>query len=266
MTRGTSKSEAKGIQSVEIGYRVLLAVQRGPGVVQLSEIAKRSGLSMAATHNYLTSLLRTGLVKQEGRGAYRLGPSAFALSLASFQELDGYEVMKAEAQALHDRFGVSTAVSVWSEGGPVSVFIQRAPQLSALDIRPGLVPMLTSAVGMVFMAHLADAQTSDLIDAEMASGGADGSIALIHEARRSVFERGYAYYRRAEDGYYALAVPVWHDGSRISFVLTIIDRDPAYDPEQDRTYIDALIASANRAALLLGHNPAMGPQGVNGPL
>ena len=60
--------QAKGIQSIEVGYRVLIAVQRGPAPVQLSEVAKRAGLSTGATHNYLVSLARTGLVEQEGRG------------------------------------------------------------------------------------------------------------------------------------------------------------------------------------------------------
>src|ERR1700760_4691121 len=90
--RKTRERESKGIKSIDVGYRVLLAVQRGPGSVQLSEIAKRAELGMGAVHNYLASFVRTGLVEQESRGLYRLGPSAFALSLSSFAQLNGVEV------------------------------------------------------------------------------------------------------------------------------------------------------------------------------
>jgi DNA-binding IclR family transcriptional regulator len=133
--------QAKGISSLEIGYRVLLAVQQGPGPVQLSHIAARTGLSTGAAHNYVVSLVRTGLVEQESRGRYRLGPSAFALSLSSFEQLTGYDAMRTEASVLHRITGQSTALSVWSQGGPVSVFIQRSEDLDDTQLRPGHLPM-----------------------------------------------------------------------------------------------------------------------------
>ena len=51
----SKKKPTKGIQSIEVGYRVLVAVQRGPTPIPLSEIAKRAGLSSGATHNYLVA-------------------------------------------------------------------------------------------------------------------------------------------------------------------------------------------------------------------
>src|ERR1700730_11178630 len=85
--RTTRERESKGIKSIEFGYRVLLAVQGGPGSVQLSEIAKRAQLGSGAVHNYLASLVRTGLVEQEGRGLYRLGAGGFWLLRTSFTQL-----------------------------------------------------------------------------------------------------------------------------------------------------------------------------------
>src|SRR5579859_6308086 len=133
---GPGSSESRGIKSVEIGYKVLLAVQRGPEAVQLSDIAKRTGLSTGAAHNYIASLVKTGLVEQEGRGLYRLGPSAFALSLTSFRQLNGYEIVRSEAQTLQQITGRTVAVSVWSQGGPVSILIQRSDDLGPIDFRP----------------------------------------------------------------------------------------------------------------------------------
>lgn len=256
-----SEAESKGIKSIEVGYRVLLAVQRGPGGVQLAEIAKRAGLSSGAAHNYITSLVRTGLVEQEGRGVYRLGPSAFALSLNSFRQLNGYEVLRAEAMTLHDLTGQGTAVSVWSQAGPISVFVQRSNALGMIDFRPGRVPMLGSAAGLVFAAYLDDADLAEPIAYEQGQAGAgDGQMqAFLDQARNAVLPKGYAFLSRVEDDYYALSAPVWTHGDRIAFVMTVVSREPRADPALDTTYLDALLSSCQRATSFLVGSSASGP-------
>jgi DNA-binding IclR family transcriptional regulator len=249
--RKTRERESKGIKSIEVGYRVLLAVQRGPGSVQLSEIAKRAQLGSGAVHNYLASLVRTGLVEQEGRGLYRLGPSAFALSLTSFTQLNGFDVLMNEARTLYDLTGQSTAVSVWSQGGPVSVFTQRADNLGAVEFRSGLIPMLRSAVGMVFAAYLPASMTSELIGDELA-----GTTRRLG----AVVPRGYAYFARSEESYYVLAAPVWTQDDRIAFVLSLLSRDPKTDPSVNRSSLAHLIECVRRASLFLGGTAASGPR------
>ena len=179
-TELSSGRTSKRIKSVEIGYRVLLAVQRGPGAVKLAEVAKRCGLSSGAAHNYLTSLVNTGLVEQEERGRYQLGPSAFALSLASFRQLNGYDVMRDAAQALHRQTGQSTAVAVWSQGGPVSVYIQRSENTGAFEFRSGHLPMLASGAGLLFMAYLPESQTKELIEAELRDSKKEDDVSKTH--------------------------------------------------------------------------------------
>jgi DNA-binding IclR family transcriptional regulator len=259
--RKTRDRESKGIKSIEVGYRVLLAVQRGPGSVQLSEIAKRAQLGSGAVHNYLASLVRTGLVEQEGRGLYRLGPSAFALSLTSFTQLNGFDVLKNEARTLYDLTGQSTAVSVWSQGGPVSVFTQRADNLGAVEFRSGLIPMLRSAVGMVFAAYLPASMTSELIADELSGTTRRlGATDVIEKARKAVLPKGYAYFARSEESYYVLAAPVWTQDGRIAFVLSLLSRDPKTDPSVDRSSLVHLIECVRRASLFLSGTAASGPR------
>lgn len=257
---GRAEAESKGIKSIEVGYRVLMAVQRGPGAVQLSEIAKRAGLSSGAAHNYLASLVRTGLVEQEGRGLYRLGPSAFALSLNSFHRLNGYDVLRAEALALSDQTGQSTGVTVWSQGGPVSVFVQRSNNLGMIEFRPGLVPVLGSGAGMIFAAYLEDAEVRELIAHE--AGGrnaAEEATRFIAESRAGVLPGGYAFFSRPEENYYVLSAPVWTPDDRIAFVLSIVSREARADPAVDRTFVDHLLASSARAQTLLAGTTSNGP-------
>lgn len=239
------------IKSVEVGYRVLLAVQMGPGSVRLSDVARRSGLSTGAAHNYLVSLVRTGLVEQDARGSYRLGPSAFALSLASFRQLNGYDVLKAEADALHQLTKQITSVSVWSQAGPVSIYIQRGENSARYAFRPGLIPMLVSGAGPIFIAYLPEQETRNLLARELAETGSARDIdEVLRSTRETIRSKGYARVDFENGSIYALSVPVWAQDKRIIFALSIIIDSPV-QPKHEAQWLNELLASSHRASLLL---------------
>ena len=254
-------TQSRGVKSIEVGYRVLLAVQRGPDAVQLTEIAKRSELSRGAAHNYLSSLMRTGLVEQDGRGRYRLGPSAFALSLNSFRQLNGLEVMRREAMDLHQQTGQSTAVAVWSQAGPISVFTLRAESLGTTDFRPGRLPMLDSGAGLVFAAYLHEEDVIEPLRYELegAGSGKKGATAFILRARREVVPKGYGFYTRPSDDYFVLTVPIWGQDHRIPFVLSLLSKDSSISPKVNIRYVDLLLAASGRTSALLEGSGSIGP-------
>lgn len=263
MTAGTAARHdrtVKGIKSVEMGYRVLLAVQGGPGAVKLSEVAKRCGLTSGATHNYITSLVRTGLVEQEDRGRYRLGPSAFALSLTSFRQLNGYDVLRDVAKELNLLTGQSTAVAVWSQGGPVSVFALRSEHVGSFEFRSGHIPMLDSGAGLIFISYLHDSNTRPLLERELGvdEGASDVVDRVIAEARAQVLPRGYACHMYDDPVPYALSAPVQMKDGRIPFIVTIVVHKAV--PSRTRaSWSDELLAAAGRAATLLADVDVGGP-------
>jgi DNA-binding IclR family transcriptional regulator len=255
-----SAESSRGIKSVEIGYRVLLAIQRGPAPVQLAEVARRTGLSSGAAHNYVASLIRTGLVEQEGRGRYRLGPSAFALSLASFHLLDGYDVLRGEAHMLQTITRANVAVAVWSQGGPVSVFTQRADDSGDIEFRSGLIPMLASAAGELTAAYLPDALTEELIEQELTDAPRLGTArAFIAEARARVLPLGYARFTYRHPPHQALAAPVWTTDDRMAFIISVVLHRAA-TARQDANNVRALLDSAARASMLIGASGSNGPR------
>lgn len=253
---------SKRIKSVEIGYRVLLAVQRGPGSVKLAEIAKRCGLSSGAAHNYLTSLVNTGLVEQEERGRYQLGPSAFALSLASFRQLNGYDVMRDAAQALHRQTGQSIAVAVWSQGGPVSVYIQRSENTGTFEFRSGHLPLLGSGAGALFMSCLPESQTKELIEAELREAGKDVGAAdsLISAAREAMLRHGVAIHHY-DDGpeHIAMSAPIGTEDGRIPFVLSLVIHQ-AVDESKREAWARHLQEQAYQSSLVLSRLGVDGPK------
>lgn len=238
---------------------MLLAVQMGPGSVRLSDIARRAGLSSGAAHNYLVSLVRTGLVEQDGRGRYRLGPSAFALSLASFRQLNGYDVLRDEAKALQQLTNQTTSVGVWSQAGPVSIYMQRGDENKAGEFRPGLFPMVVSGAGSVFIAYLPEHETRDLLARELAQLDSKRSVdEVLTTVREAVRSKGYARVNHQDSPGYTLSVPVWTNDEHIRFALSLIIHGPV-EPDVEARWLHELLASSHRASLLLADTDFVGP-------
>jgi DNA-binding IclR family transcriptional regulator len=251
------KPQVRGIQSIEIGYRVLLAVQAGPKEVTLRDIANRADLTASAAHNYLVSLVRTGLVQTDQRGSYRLGPSAVALGLTAMRHVTPFDVVHAEAMRLHDTIGCGIAVLTWSDDGPIIIFKREGVQRGPYVLRNGHVPILTTGGGNVFIAYLAEKLTKPIVQAEMRLKGTPSREypELRGKIRDSVKASGYSA-RRLETlpGYGALSAPVWDLNDDVAYALTLTGPAEQLDFESDGSHIPMLLESTRRASMQLGAN------------
>jgi len=67
------KKPRRGIQSVEIAFRILSVMQTSQQAMALKDIAPLAGLTTSAANNYLVSLVRIGLAAADEKpGHYRL--------------------------------------------------------------------------------------------------------------------------------------------------------------------------------------------------
>ena len=79
----------RGIQSIEVGMRVLQALTEQRRALPLKDLARLADMPPAKAHPYLVSFMATGLVKQHPlTGHYELGPAALQMGLAALQQLD----------------------------------------------------------------------------------------------------------------------------------------------------------------------------------
>src|SRR5688572_28117820 len=89
MSNRRAFSELRGIQSVELGCRILTALACARGGLGLTILAKASGMSPSKARRYLISFTRAGLVEQDGAtGTYDLGWFALQLGLAAQSRSD----------------------------------------------------------------------------------------------------------------------------------------------------------------------------------
>lgn len=250
------RSQRRGIQSVEIAFRVLTTLQTSSQAMALKDIAPRAGLTTSAANNYLVSLVRTGLAAADDRpGCYRLGPAALALGMSAIQQIDGFEIVRREVTTLRDATKRSSAVTTWTDDGPVSLFKQDGEQRGAFEFRTGLIPMLNSAAGKIYTACLPPSATINLINQEWDAvfGGKPNADRFRDDARRELKRKGYTTIIRADiSTYVSIAAPVfdWHGDVRFTLSLAGTRATMHVEPASDQ--VKTLLESAARATSALG--------------
>lgn len=247
----------QGIKSIEIGARVLSALELGRGPLGLSEVAKASDLQPAKAHRYLASLVRTGLASQDvGTGLYDLGPAARRIGTESLRRVDSVRVAQTRATELREASGHTVNLSVWGEHGPTMVFWETGDHTLPMVIRIGsTLPLLDSAVGQVFLAHLPAKATTAVLAAQQ-KDGATGSLSPAETAalKRRVREGGYSVTKNQMIfGLAALSAPVFGAGGELELALTIVLPARLLTAADSKRLAKQLVGHARGISAELGH-------------
>ena len=177
----------RGIQSVEVGGRLLHALAHHGRAMALKDLAADAGMTAAKAHPYLVSFGHIGLVEQDGEsGRYALGPLALQLGLISLQQADPVRVAAPLLPELAARTGHTVALVVWGGRGPTIVLREASPSAVHVDMRHGTVFSIAgTASGRLFAAHLAADVVRPIYEAERKSSasaraGGNGVDATVH--------------------------------------------------------------------------------------
>ena len=192
--------ERAGIQSVEVGFALLQVLAEAPGPLMLRDLAGAAGMSAAKAHRYLVSFQRLQLVVQDaGSTRYDLGPAALKLGLASLSRLDSVKLARERIGVLMEQIGHTLALAVWGNHGPTIVHWEESPQAVTVNLRLGdVMPLLSSATGRCFAAHVAREAIAPMLRNEVAraqkQGRTDlpGSLAEVRSMLDAVRRRGLA--------------------------------------------------------------------------
>jgi DNA-binding IclR family transcriptional regulator len=248
------KTGSKGIQSVEIGVRVLDVLAGSATPLPLREIARLAALSPSQTHRYLASYVKTGLVRQDAsNGYYDLGERALRWGLAAMSRIDAVELAVEALKRLSIKFEMTGMVSIWGERGATCIRLHRGSALIGTDIGLGTVfPVFESATGQVFLAHLPDALVKPYVPRKRAAEAA--------RIRETVRARGYAM----AEGHFvsnlsAIAVPVFDSQGEMVAAITLVDRATRLDSRHDK-FIAGAVAEAQAVSRSLGYVLAQSPQ------
>nr|WP_249169146.1 IclR family transcriptional regulator C-terminal domain-containing protein [Burkholderia multivorans] len=255
----------RGIQSVEVGGRLLDALARRRKPLGLSELAAAADLSTAQAHTYLVSLTRLALVKRDAiTGNYEPGPLSLRLGLMSIERQPAYRATLPHAARLAETVGLSVALSVPGALGPTIVRIEHGGYPLHVNLHVGSVMSLdTTATGRVFRAFGDPAQLAAMAASQAGAGDALAGFERTPQpapdagARQAELDaiRARGIERSVDlpsPGVSAMCVPVFDADGRLQLALTVIGSSESIDVGWDGPVAAALRDAARQATASLG--------------
>jgi DNA-binding IclR family transcriptional regulator len=255
-----AEKERRGIQSMEVGGALLIALADVGKAMSLKDLAQAAGMPPAKAHPYLVSFGKLGLVEQDPVTArYELGPLALRMGLACLRRLDPVRLGMAAGAQLAERIKQTVALAVWGNAGPAVVHIEESTYPIHMNLRTGTVMSLNTATGRVFAAYMPAKMMERFVEDSarsptfpMGTGQAD-SWQSMQPALQEVRDRGLA---RAVGnpipGVNAFSAPVFDHEGHIVLAMTILGPAGGFDPDWNSANAIALREAAEELSHRLG--------------
>lgn len=259
---GAQAVGGRGVQSVEIGGRLLGSLALASQPMMLRDLAQAADLTPGQAHAYLLSFRKLGLVEQDAAsGRYRLGPFALHLGLARLRNTDPYRLASTAIVDLAEQLELMVTITVWGHAGPTIVQVQESSNQIHANVRPGgLFTVSGTATGKVFAAYLPRKLVEPVLQAELAASRKGWSAAgdLAPEEMLAEFQRVRAAglcttVDNPVPGVSALAAPIFDHTGRIILVITVIGPTAKVDVNADGGHAHALLAFTRRLSAELGY-------------
>ncbi len=236
------------MKSVEVAGRLLRALMTANGPLALHDICRCARMQPSTAHRYLTSLVKVGLVDQNlddrryglGRLALELGAAAARRSEPLTEAIDKLQQLRAVADE-------TFSLSIWSAGGPLVFQVEDGSRPIVMTMKRGtLLPLLSTATGIVFTALLPRPQTERLIVQELQEADVLTPMARNHEELDALLARVRRQGFALNTGHLmqdisALAAPIYDASDRLVAVIGVFGRDDRINPERSPRLLDTLL-------------------------
>lgn len=255
------------IQSIEVGFRVIRAMEAANGLLPLRDIAAAAGMPASKAHLYLASFVQEGVAIQDPEtGRYGLGPFAIQLGLSAIRQLDIVGLSREILVQLSEDTGLAAYLSLWGNRGPSIVSKVDGINQGSLSVRLGYVlPLLVSATGKTFFAYLDERRTSEQRDIELAAalrqdseaGNLETLLQAAQAEREAVRAQGYAIStNKVNSDFSGIAAPIFDYSGNIVAALTILGTQSAMRGPNQKRLIATIKAAAQALSEKLGASPA----------
>ncbi|KAF1036962.1 MAG: Transcriptional regulator KdgR [Burkholderia lata] len=253
-----------GIQSIEVGFRLLDVLTSEPRAMMLRDLAQRAGMSPAKAHRYLVSFSRLGVVSQDPvSGRYELGGFALQMGLARLARVDGVKLARIALTEFRDRLDQTVGIAVWGNQGPTIVHWMESSHPAKASLKLGdVMPLLGSATGLLFAAYLPRSKTAAMLERELADtrrsphhGGPrtlDEVDAVLADVRQHVAARVEGMLLPT---IHAFCMPVFDAVGELALAIVALGQEGSFDIAWGGEIDTALRACAQKLSYELGYSP-----------
>ena len=252
-------TKARGIQSIEIGGRLLQVLANAIQPMMLRGLADAAGMPPGQAHAYLVSFRKMELVEQDdASGRYRLGPFALRLGLARFRGSSVYETAAEATRDLAEQLNLTVAVCGWGTHGPTVVQIQEflPPYSRQCQTGDGLWLNHHSDRKVVLDIH------AGRIDLAATRGGTGASrrqgqvptLAQLRTEFEAIRFTGLSTIRnRPIPGVSALSAPVFDNSDQMQAAIMVMGPSSVVDCQPTGKQARTLLAVTRGISNRLGH-------------
>lgn len=255
-------SDRQGIQSVEVGFRLLRVLAATNRPMMLRDIAKGAGMPAAKAHRYMVSFLRVGIVEQDASsGRYDLGAYALELGLSGLGRLDPVRLSGPILEALCEEIHETVALAVWGTHGATIVRIVDAGGPITITLRPGTcLSLCKSATGRAFATFYRSPYLKKMLDdeiRELAESSKTAVTTIRRQLEKNLTEiRAHGIARATGSltpGINGFSAPVHdHTGSMVA-AITSLGTMGEFDAEWDSPVAKAMLEAAATLSRRLGY-------------
>ncbi|SDI57155.1 IclR family transcriptional regulator [Paraburkholderia phenazinium] len=257
----------RGIQSVEVGGRLLHALAQARSPLALSDLAASAALTPGQAHTYLVSLTRLGLIKRdELTSRYEPGPLSLRLGLLHLEHQPAFRAAVPRVAALAEAVGFSVAICIAGPQGPTIVRYEHGGFPLHVNLHVGTVMSLpATSTGRVFCAYLPEDtlraiwtnQSGQHGQSVVESDGKEAFEATLAAIRERGLERGVD---TPSPGISSLSAPVLDASGALCLALTVIGSTGSIDVKWNGPTARALLATAQDiSAELAAASPSLAP-------
>lgn len=258
--------ERQGIQSIEVGFRLLQTLALAQRPMMLRDLASSASMPAAKAHRYLVSFMRTGMVEQDAAtGRYDLGSFALELGLSSLGRLDPVRFAGPYLEELCEEIHQSVALAVWGNRGATIVRIIDTGDHVAINLRAGnVLPTVKSATGKLFAAYYRAPSVRQIINDELHAAATKNKVAVtilrrqLEAALTEIRTRGIARaVGNLTAGINGFSAPVFDHTGSIVAAITSLGSVGEFNAEWDSPFAKATKEAALALSRRLGYdNPA----------
>jgi len=254
----TSRPEALGIQSIEVGLKLLRPLLEAGKPLNLKSLAAGVGYAPPKAHRYLVSLIRMKLVAQDPvTGRYGLGSLAFELGLAALGLLDRDALGRATIRQIMSETHHTACLVTWANGGATVAAVEPGVGSIFLGIRIGsILSLVRSASGQAFLAYLPREATKDVLAREMRE------TKISNDEVKQLIERirGEGLTRIRDTmmvGLSAVSAPVFDHDGHVAYVITCMGPSNSFDTSVEGPIVTLMRTKAQDLSARMGYRAKM---------
>ena len=250
--------EAKPIQSLKVGLRILDSLGEFKQGASLSLLAARCDISQSKLHRYLATFVQNSVVVQNPKtGEYALGVAALKLGLSALKQINLFSRVNDQLESIARITNCHAFMTVWSSAGPILMRWAYSTDSLVTNTIPGQVLSVTrSSAGQLYAAFLPEHVTRELVERELSSFGVTDDVRknLLERIKKVVENRFARSIGESEPHLQSVSVPIfdWHD----SWMVTV---GVALPVESDIVLVDAKLGVLKQFAERMSIRPTVHP-------